>query len=123
MSKLKNKIIRWLGGHTDAEYQRLDNKYQSALSNNIDKNTVQICNQYIYRTLEALDAFAQEKLYGIPSAEWAQEMYNVIHNNKMKVFIYHVQNFDNDSSIYKVNTSLSTKEKILEEHHDFLKQQ
>lgn len=101
MSKFKDKIIKLLGGFTKEEYKAVTKRHQKLLDETKDEQSIQLCNETTFRNLSILEEFAKS-LYGSEPNEWAEEMYNVIHNNKMYVFLMHLSD-PNSHIVYKVN--------------------
>lgn len=106
MGKFRNIFIKALGGYTKKEYNRVEMKYQGLLDSRTDNQSTFIANEYIMRVLEDLDKFAKKELYGIPSDNWASRMFNVIHNNYLRVLIRYVHTRSN--VLYRLDTTLDT---------------
>lgn len=104
MRKIKNFLIKLLGGYTKNEYHRIERKYQGLLDSKTDDKSVYISNEYIMRCLQTLDKYAKEELYGIQTDLWASKMFNIIHNNWLRVMIKYVHSKSN--VIYTVDTTL-----------------
>lgn len=98
-------IKKILGGYTQEEYTHLDDRYNSILLKDLDKKSIQICNENIYEVLTQLENCAKD-LYG--SNEWAEKMYNIIRNNRLRLFILYLNSAK--GIIYKLNTKLDKKE-------------
>lgn len=103
---IRNFLIKLLGGYTKKEYQRSEQKYQGLLDSITDNKSAYLCNEYIMRTLQDLDSYARSELYGVPSDSWAHRMYNIIHNNMLRVMIRYVHS--KSSLIYKLDTTLDS---------------
>lgn len=107
---IKNFIIHLLGGYTHKEYTRVERKYQALLDSKSNTVNVKLCNEYIYRTLFSLDTYARTILYGIPSNEWSKKMYNVIHNNLLRIVVRYLNT--ESSIIYMLDTTLEEKDEF-----------
>lgn len=106
MRKFKNFIIKALGGYTKKEYNRVERKYQGLLDSKTDSTATYIANEYMMKVLGDLDKFAKYELYGYPD-KWANRMFNVIHNNYLRIMIRYVH--PRSSSLYKLDTTLDTE--------------
>jgi len=107
-SMVKDFIIKLLGGYTQKEYTRIENKYQALLDSKSNDVTSKLVNEYIERTLKDLYEYART-LYG--SYYWADKMYNVLKNNWLRVRVRYV---DCGSSIYyKVDTTLDSVDQFV----------
>ena len=107
---IKNKIIKFLGGYSSKEYLRIERKYQALLDSKSNYSTVKICNEYIYRALNKLDRYAKEELYGLNSDSWSNKMYNVIHNNMLRILIRYLNT--NSSVFYHIDVTLDKYQEV-----------
>ncbi|MGN0144130.1 MAG: hypothetical protein ACI398_04055 [Clostridium sp.] len=108
--KFKDWLIHSLGGYTKKEYTRVERKYQALLDSKTDTTNIKLCNEYIYRTLITLDNYIKN-LYGISSNEWSQRVYNVIHNNLLRIITRYIS--VGSSVIYTIDTTLESKDEFL----------
>lgn len=108
--RIRNKLIKLLGGYTNKEYLRIERKYQALLDSKSDATTVKICNEYIYRTLCSLDQYARKELYGLLPDMWAKRMYNIIHNNMLRILIRYIH--ANSATFYYIDTTLNDKDEF-----------
>lgn len=115
MGKIRNVLIKSLGGYTKKEYTRIERKYQGLLDSKTSTDSVYITNEYIMRCLKTLDDYARKELYGLPSDSWAAKMFNVIHNNWLRVMVQYIHQKSN--VIYEVDTTLDNK-KIFSPAHE-----
>lgn len=104
MGKIRNLCIKALGGYTKKEYNRVESKYQGLLDSKTDTSAAYIANEYMMRMLSDLDKYARNELYGIMPDLWAKRMYNVIHNNFLRIMVRYVHSRSN--MIYKLDTTL-----------------
>ena len=109
--KFKNWLIHLLGGYTYKEYTRIERKYQALLDSKANDVNIKLCNEYIYRALFSLDAYARTVLYGIPSNEWAKKMYNVIHNNLLRIVMRYIST--GSAVVYSIDTTLDNKNEFI----------
>ena len=119
MRKIQNTLIKLLGGYTKKEYTRIEQKYQGVLDSKTDNKCTLIANEYIMRVLQDLDNYARTELYGIPSDTRAFKMFNIIHNNWLRVMIRYVHS--SSTCIYRLDTTLDKPKQfanILHEEHN-----
>lgn len=109
MGLIKNLIIKSLGGYTKKEYNRLTNKYQALLDSKTDNTCSFMCNEYMMRLLQSLHLYTRT-LYGQP--DWAEKMYNVIHNNYLRIMIRYVH--QHSSIIYTLDTTIDNKNEFIQ---------
>lgn len=116
MGKFKNLLIKSLGGYTKKEYTRIERKYQGLLDSKTNADVVYICNEYIMRSLKILDDYARNELYGLPTDSWTAKMFNVIHNNWLRVMVQYIHQKSN--VIYTIDTTLDGKKIFSPEHEN-----
>ena len=106
IKSFKSLLIKLLGGYTKKEYNRVEQKYQGLLDSKTNDTSIYIANEYMMRILQDLDRFARTELYGSVSESWASRMYNVIHNNLLRIMVRYVHSKCN--CIYKLDTTLDS---------------
>lgn len=107
MRRFKNFIIKALGGYTKKEYNRVERKYQGLLDSKTDSVSSILANESMMKILGDLDKFAKNELYGNLLDTWTSRMFNVIHNNYLRIMIRYVH--PGSTSIYRLDTTLDTE--------------
>lgn len=106
--KIKEKLIKLLGGITYNEYRDLYKKYNKLLNESSNDKTIQVCNETTFKNLTILEDYMRS-LYGIPLEEWSDKIYNIIKNNRIRVLVYHLSD-PKSHIIYKINIGLTDEE-------------
>ncbi|MCF0199366.1 MAG: hypothetical protein HUK02_08600 [Bacteroidaceae bacterium] len=110
MMTLRERIIKQLGGYTSKEYTHIERRFQSLLDSKTTNTCVELCNEYIWRVLNDFDKYAQKTLYGLPPHKWSAMMYNVIHNNTLRILIRYLN--VGSSVIYRLDTTLDSEDQL-----------
>lgn len=103
MGRIRDRIIKLLGGYTKKEYTRAERKYTALLESKTTDTTVQVANERMYILITDLERFASS-LYGEQSNIWAKKIYNVIHNNRLRLLVRYVNPGAN--ILYRLDTTM-----------------
>ena len=108
---MRDCIIHLLGGYTKKEYNRIQEKYQALLDSNTNNKSAILCNEYMWRLLRDLDNYATTYLYGLVPDVWADKLYNVIHNNWLRMTARYI--YVSSTIIYRLDITLDSKDQFL----------
>lgn len=111
-AKSKNRLIKAMGGYTRYEHLKLIKDFEDRIGNNWTSQSElnYTANTAIYETLNKIELFAKS-LYGIEPEKWAEQMFAMIHANKLRLITQYLMS---SSSVYKVDTNLIDNGRILE---------
>lgn len=111
--KIKNKIIKWLGGYTQREFSRETQKYEALLhSKSNTPGCPELANEKVEQVLESLINYAKEVLYGLPSDEWSRRMYNCLNNNRRRILTNYI--CVGSSILYPFDTTIDNHEQFIQ---------
>ena len=112
IKKLKNKLIKLLGGYTRDEYKVIVWQHEKFISEGTNDKNTQIANEAIARFARDMLKYAQNVLYGLEGNEWSKRFYCNLHNNWLRLLCFYLAN-GNSHTIYTFNPNLDSRDKMV----------